>query len=147
MCLISFWYQALKREHSKDKAIQPAADLGCRSILVCTGYMCILHVELSAVRKWWVLLLLFCHWGKLNAEKWLGSGYLPALVASKSSRACLSWLYAPFTRLYGSLKPAIIVLNAHSVLTPEEMNFTVEQCDPCVYKLVKCIAMMRCKNL
>lgn len=42
-------------------------------------------------------------------------------------------------------KACSIVLNARSMLTLEELNFADEQCDPCVYKLVKCIAVMRCK--
>lgn len=39
-------------------------------------------------------------------------------------------------------KACSIVLNARSMLTLEELNFTDEQCDACVYKLVKYIAMM-----
>jgi len=79
---------------------------------------------------------------KCNEMTWQ---WLRARLVASKSRACVSRVCATFTRLYWSLKPARIVLNACSVLTLEELNFTDEQLDPCVYKLVRFIAMVRCK--
>lgn len=143
MCLISFWYQAFKRGESNDKAIQPAAGLGQRSLRICIGCVRFLHISLSAAQKWWLLLPLFCHWGKLNAEKWLGSSYTPDWWQVQR-RACLSGLCYLHQALL-IFKACSIVLNACSGLTREELNFTGEKSDPCVYTLVKYIAVMLCK--
>lgn len=98
MCLISFWYWAFKHEES-DEAMQPAAALGWRTLLVCIGHVCFLHVLFSVVQKWWLLLPLFCHWGDLNAEKWLGSSYTPDWWWIKSRAHLLGLCYLRQTLL------------------------------------------------
>lgn len=106
-CFISFWYQAFKREDSKGKAMQPAADLGHRSILIRVGYVCFPHVELSAVQKMMGVITSILPLRKVKCREMTWQPLRARLVASKST-ACLSRVYATFTRLYGSLKPAVL---------------------------------------
>lgn len=92
MCLISFWYQAFKCGESNDKAMQPAAGLGQRSVLICIGCVCFLAHIAQRSTKMMVVITSILPLRKVKCREMTWQQLHTRLVASKEKSVSLGFV-------------------------------------------------------